>query len=50
MAKSEGLGEMWRVKGEGKEKQYMGSFELTNAAIKSVNKLTSSVLIYKMGM
>lgn len=47
---SEGLEETWRVKGERKEKQSMGSFEFTNAAIKTVNKLTSSVPIHKMGI
>lgn len=47
---SEGLEEMFRVKGEGKEKQSMRSFEFTNAAIKTVNKLTSSVPIHEMGI
>lgn len=41
---------MWRVKGEGKEKQSMGNFEFSSAAIETVNKLTSSVPIHKMGI
>ena len=39
------------MKGEEKEEQpKMGNFELINYAVKSVIKLTSSVLIHKRGI
>lgn len=50
LGKFEALGRMSRVKGEGKEEPHTrGSFECINAAIKSLNKVTSSVLIHTMG-
>lgn len=50
LGKFEGLGRMSRVKGEGKEEPHIrGSFGCINSAIKSLNRLTSSVRIHTMG-